>query len=357
MIFYHPRPIPEQPRTGSEMHVAGTLAGFRDLGMEVEIVAGNSGERMERMNNVRRDAERGKRFDFLYGSLTTAPIALNDNHHLPRHPVADLSFFRHLRRCGVPVGLFYPDVYWKFDAYRKLVPILKRLGAVAAYKAELIAFRRVINILFVPSRLMADYVPYWRHDSRVRELFPGCTPRPIGWPVDDGVLRIFYVGAISPPIYDISPLVAAVAACSHVELTVCCPPEETEITKTWPTCDRITIVSGSGPALMPYYEAAHLGALVFANDPYRRFAMPVKLFEYIGMGRPVLGCSTDAAGQFVSSNGLGWAPDPSDLAQTLSRLASRPDEVTQRRNVVLASQTVNSWTERCRQIAETLLSS
>jgi glycosyltransferase involved in cell wall biosynthesis len=355
MIFYHPRPIPERPQAGSDVHVVGTLRGFHALDIEVEVVAGDSRDRIEAMTSVRRAIEHGKKFDFLYGSLTTAPIALNDSHHMPRHPFADLRFFRFLRNRNVPIGLFYPDVFWKFDTYRDSVAVFKRVGAVAAYRAELLAFRRLIDVLFVPSLLMAEHVPSWSGDPRLRQLLPGCTPRDIAWPQDSQILELFYVGAITPPIYDIRPLVAAVAAVDNVHLTVCCPPREAKHVSDWPSCDRVTVVHASGEALETYYERAHVACLFFADDEYRKFAMPVKLFEYIGMGRPILASGTDVAGEFVAAAGLGWSPAPSDLVDVLRRLAANPSEVVERRHAVVAAQKQHGWAVRAKQIAETLL--
>ncbi|WP_285286043.1 hypothetical protein, partial [Klebsiella pneumoniae] len=78
--------------------------------------------------------------------------------HLPTHPLEDFAFLTRLRRHGIPVGLFYRDVYWKFPLYGEGVPKAKQLVAQAMYRYDLLAYRQCLDVLFLPSLRMGEWV-------------------------------------------------------------------------------------------------------------------------------------------------------------------------------------------------------
>jgi len=92
-------------------------------------------------------------------------------------------------------------------------------------------------------------------------------------------------------------------------------------------CDRIRVVHAANEALEPLYEEAHVLSCLLEPTPYREFVMPVKLFEYLGQGRPLLATAGSAAGQFVSTNDIGWSiPYQIEaLAEFLRSLRHRSD--------------------------------
>ena len=47
------------------------------------------------------------------------PTLLTEPHHFPTHPLLDFGFFRYVKKQGIPIGLFYSDIFWKFEDYGK----------------------------------------------------------------------------------------------------------------------------------------------------------------------------------------------------------------------------------------------
>lgn len=355
VIFYYPRPVPQLPRVGSEVRVASMLRAFDQAGADVVVVDGFGRRRAATMRSIARSARRGDRFDLVYGELTTMPTILADPHHLPARPLADARFLRVMRRSGTRVGIFYRDVHWRFEPYRRRTAAAKRYPALAAYRLELAALRHLVDALFLPSPAMTAHLPGWAGDPRVVALPPGGDRLDLEWAPTPGRLALLYVGGVRPPLYDLGPLLDAVVAAPGAHLTVCCPESETGELAAWSGHDRITVVHEHGPALVARYRACDVSCLVYPPDPYRRITMPIKLFESIGAGRPILATDDDPAGLFVAERGLGWAEPLADLAATIGRLVADPAEIARVRDSVVAQQAGHTWQARAEFVVEHLL--
>jgi glycosyltransferase involved in cell wall biosynthesis len=354
MVFHHPLPVEHRPKVGSTLHVTRMIDGFKAAGYEVEVVAGYSSERVRSMKRIRREVTSGRVFDFVYAESSTAPTALNDPNHLPLHPFADWGFLRFLQRQGLPVGLFYPDVHWRFPFYRTAVHPVKRRLAEVFYRFDLWWYQRALDILFLPSSRMRLSVPGWEQSDRVIGLAPGGDIEPFENTHRAGQLHLFYVGSITPPLYDISELVRAVLAVPNVFLTVCCPLGEATLASSF-QCDRVTVIHQHGDALREQYRMSDVACLVYPPEPYREFAMPVKMFEAIGFGRPVLASNGTTAAAFIDATGTGWVVDDNTLVPTLARLAADSGLVATRYDAVVAHQSKHTWESRARFVADSLM--
>lgn len=366
ILFHHPHPLAAQPRTGSQIRPVRMRDAFRSLGYEVVEVTGFTTERLKSLRQVMSDIDRGRRFAFCYSECTTMPTALSDPNHMPLHPFADPLLFRGLKKAGIPSGLFYRDVYWRFDEYREQVPIHKRALSIPLYRFDLLWYSKFVDIVYLPSLGMADSIPGAQH-LRLAELPPAFTPaddvpdRPrSGPPPDDGEgpLRLFYVGSVTPPIYDVTPLLSAVRAVPGIELTLCCPESERDVLETYPEELRVAVdvVHVSGAALTPLYERSDVACLVMGSHPYRDFAMPVKLFEAIGHHRPIIASRATAAGRFVEENELGWTfEEDSEVMGLLKRLLDDRLEVSVGRDHVRERADAHTWTARAAKVADDLI--
>lgn len=208
MVFHTPFPIDRQARAASGIRPWRMMDAFAALGYEVLDVTGTPAERRRRVRALARRLREGQKIDFLYSECATIPTMLAGARHLPPHPVLDPALFSLVRRHGVPTGLFYRDMYWAFEDYEASVgrPLATLMRAV--YHYDLAWYRRLVDILFLPSAQMGHYVPVFPPD-RMEPLPPG------GVVVDDHVpgegLRLLYVGALGGH-YRLQECVRAVAA-------------------------------------------------------------------------------------------------------------------------------------------------
>ena len=354
MLFHAPYPVRGRD-TGSGVRPAKMRDAFEDAGYEVYEVAGYGAERAQSLRRLRWDLRRGLELDFAYGENSTMPTLLTQPHHLPTHPVVDHSLLGLLRRHQVPTGLFYRDVYWRFPAYVQDVGRLIATGTKTLYHAELLAYR-ALDRLYLPSRKMAPFVP-WIRDDQVAELPPGGavhdSRREPG-----GELTVLYVGNVSE-YYRMHELFRAVTATEGVRLIFCTPAEAWDaVGREYPLGEsgRIEVVHARGPQLLPLFARAHACLLTVEPATYRDFAAPVKLFEYIGHGKPVLATSGTHAGELVESAGAGRQVDYSaeaiarqlrQLRDDRGALAALTDQVEQVREQ-------HTWRARARQVAADL---
>lgn len=360
MIFHHPLPLIPDAASASGIRPVQMKRSFEELGYEVWEVTGYTKERGRLASEVRYAIRCGVRFDFCYSESSTMPMTMTNPTHLPTRPFLDVGFFRSLRRNGVPVGQFLRDIYWVFPNYRESLPFFKLRAALAAYEWDMRTLRHHVDRVFLPSLKVGEYINLG--NVPVSALEPGHGhAEPLSGPEEGASL--FYVGGIGPG-YKLHELFAAVKRAWEeknldVRLTVCLRSEEWDAVKheyeQW-ACPAIEIVHGHGNSLREYFERTNIAAIVVDLDEYWKLGVPVKLYEYVGAGKPVMVTKGSLAGDMVERMELGWTVDnsPEAVVELLERLANDPQEIQRVRARVLAQRDAHTWLERARQAVEEL---
>ena len=101
------------------------LNAFKSIGYNVDIVMGYGKERKYSIGQIKRKIKDGVKYDFMYSESSTEPTILTEKNHIPMFPFLDFGFFSFCKRHGIKIGLFYRDVYWKFDEYKLSVSFVK----------------------------------------------------------------------------------------------------------------------------------------------------------------------------------------------------------------------------------------
>lgn len=361
IVFHHPLPIVPEGASGSQVRPYRMLHAFRDLGYDVRVVAGTAAQRRRAIASVDAELRKGTRFAFAYGESSTMPTALTEPHHLPVRPFMDFAFFRRLRGAGTPVGLFYRDVHWRFDEYRRRVPWYKRAAAVTFYNYEWQLYRQSLDHLFLPSLRMAQALPSVWPEQRLSALPPGCELTEESATTDSslaGKLRLLYVGGVTPPHYDLKPMIDVVARTPGITLTLCCRAEEWTLASSYYGTvpgECVEVVHAMGRFLDAHYAAADAFLLYWRPDEYLDFAMPVKVLEAIGHRLPVITTAGTEAARFIEQEGVGWVvATDAELESLLSRLRTDRRPLAEKRAALKASRERNSWQARARCVAEIL---
>lgn len=354
MVFHAPYPLQGEGTTGSAVRPARMRLAFAELGYDVVEVTGTGAGRGAALRALRRRLQAGERFDFCYAENSTMPTLLTETHHLPTHPLVDLQLLRGLRRRQVPAGMFYRDVYWRFPEYTERVNRLVAAGTRSLYHAELLAYRRLLDRVYVPSVQIGAYLPHLRPEQLVA-LPPGGDI--VDMPGEPGPFTVLYVGNISA-YYRMHALVRAAARVPDVRVVLCTPAD------AWaavagdyaPLPPNLQVVHRSGAGLAELFARADVCSLVVEPSEYRGFAAPVKLFEYLGHGKPVLASAGTHAAQLVDDGALGWSVPyaVADLVATLARLRDHPAEVAEARARVRVAREGHSWAARAAQVADDL---
>ncbi len=339
VIFYLPyRPDPSRP-SGTNIRPFKMLEAFKSAGCNVIKVWGYSWERKAEARRVIEKIKDGNiSFPaFVYSESSTSPMALTDPNHFP-HPFLDFTILKTFKKLGMPIFMFYRDVYWKFPKYMEISPVKKALLKFF-YLHEIRWISKIVDVLFLPSLKMKEVLRELEKKVIFEELPPGTDGFAADSLSEDNLEREFqelvviYVGGITGSLYDISAMLEALSLLKGstsriVKLIIVTRENEwkkylaghgrlIEAVK-----DRIEVHHVSGDALKELYSKAHVASLFLPPVDYRKFAMPVKLFEYISQGKPVVASSGTAVADFISRNGSGWVLDysPEVLAEFLSSL-------------------------------------
>lgn len=304
MIFHHPIPILSEGKSGSQVRPYSMLKAFEAIGYEVDLVAGYGLERKRAINKIERAVRQGRKYDFIYSESSTMPTLLTEKHHFPSYPFLDFGFFRWAKGNSIPIGLFYRDIYWKFPMYADEVSWIKRAVSIPMYKYDWRKYKRLLTHLFLPSVKMQEVLPNeW--SAGISALPPACELKlNIKSKIrgKNNELNLFYVGGVLPPGYDLRPLFQTIKGLDGIHLTICSREQEWETTgRLYKPIDKriVEIIHMSGSALQPYYEEADIFVMIRNPHEYLDFAMPVKVFETLGYGVPILTLDGTEAARFI----------------------------------------------------------
>ena len=358
MVFHTAYALDPNATSASGIRPVKMLAAFRELGYHVFEVTGTPKQRKAAMDDVRRHLLDGGAIDFAYSESSTRPTLMLPRDLDLRHPTMDFTFMRALHAKHIPIGLFYRDVYWQFPEYRERVGPLLPLYTLPLYRYDLRRYNDYLTRLYLPSMEMARYVPIARQEL-MEALPPGSDIVVRAHRHRPGTVNLFYVGSLGNH-YRLDEGVRAVEQTDGASLTICTAEGEWDNARTRyePLIDHghTTVVHTSGAGLEPHYAAADIGVMFFEPIEYREFAVPVKLFEYIGHGIPIIATEGTLAGRFVRDNDLGWVLpyDSQALADLLADLRDHPEKIEEKARSVEALRPAHTWIARAQQVAEDL---
>jgi glycosyltransferase involved in cell wall biosynthesis len=335
--------------SGSSVRPQRMYEAFRALGYEVELLAGLQNRRLERLKNVYKTYRRLRKNglpDLCYVEPPSGPF----------FNLCDHLLLIWLKRRGVPIGLFYRDAVWKFAKWWQ-VRGLKRLALVLMHRFDLLVIRRCCKTVFFPTQSMAELF-----DLPNKGVLPPAGEDRLTAP--RGVTRqAVYVGGVSSR-YGTDILLAAFSLLNRrlpqpVFLKLVCRESAANpLFGGYRDEPWLEIISASGPQLEPIYKGCDVALFSGRRDIYMDFCMPVKLFEYISYGLPVVTTDCTEAARFVRENGLGLVSrdDPQSFAGCIERLYSEPELLKAAAGrCALTLRQGNLWVHRARQAAQEIL--
>jgi len=362
IVFHHPGPVAPDGRTGSQVRPWQLLRAFSEEGYDVVPVVGFGAARQDQVRGVYRALNSDRRVAFVYSESRSIPTLLTEPDRLPRFPTMDFRFLRVMRMAGVPVGLFYRDVFWRFAMYRSMLSWSGRALTIPLYRYDWWWYQRVVDHLFLPSQGMAPHLPTSWPLNRISALPPGIRSASSSGLIEGSLrgrsLQFLYVGGVRPPSYDLEPLLTLMRGLPGVRLTLCCRSEEWESVRPLYAAlinDQIDVVHRTGKALRELYTNADLFSLVRQPHEYLDFAVPVKLFESVGFGLPILTLAGTEAARMVEKYDLGWVVEDTACVRPLvERLQCNPSLLAEKRAAVSRAQAQHTWGERVREVVSKL---
>ncbi len=357
IIFHVPYFVDENRLSGSSIRPMKLLQGFKDIGYNVDVVMGYGSTRKESIAKIKQKIEQGTSYDFCYSESSTMPTLLTEKNHLPSYPFLDFDFFKFLKSKGVKIGLFYRDIYWLFEEYKKSVSHSKRLISTFFYKYDLKKYEELVDIIYLPSLKMKRYIPI-NQNLQFYELPPGIDERGDYTKEPSADMKFFYVGGLGD-LYQLDEFLKAVNSLEFAYLTICTRKDEWESLKDRYSPylnDRINIIHEDPKGYEPFLKEADIGVLFVKPVEYRDFAVPVKLFEYIKYSKPILTVEKTAVGDFVEKHNIGWSLPYSsyELKLLLNRLYENRTEIDEKKKNTQEIIHKHTWKARALKVKEDL---
>ena len=359
IIFHHPLPLDNKTKSGSGVRPIKMLNAFNELGFEIDLVTGYSNERKKKIDSVVQNIRKGIKYDFCYSESSTMPTLLCDENHIPLHPFMDFDFFKKLKLNSIPIGLFYRDIYWRFpELYDNKVGKIKSFIAKLFYRYDLKKYQTLVSKLYIPSDRMSKYIPL-KNTEFTKPLPPGGENIIGKFYSPTEPIKILFVGGFNDN-YKMHKLFKVMKNFPNISLTVCNREKEWQTFKNEYIeymCPNIEIVHKSGKDLFDLYANSNIASIFVEPHLYWEFAAPVKLFEYLGMGKPIIATSNTFAGDFVEKNDIGWSIEYSEIAiiKLLNNLQKNFNEVITKADNCIKIAADNTWLARARQVEFDLL--
>lgn len=356
VIVYYPFFVDTERDAASQLRPQLMVEGFRQAGYEVEVISGYSADRKRRCRNVRRKIRNGIKYEALYCEFSTMPTLLADRHHLPLRPFFDYHFLAFCKQAGIRIGLFYRDAHWNFPGLG--LSGIKGWIAHRFYHYDLWQCNRLLDVLFLPSIRMLEYIPF-TPKMPVTTLLPGApevTTRDFHeiTHTNPKRIRILFVGGIM--LYDFEIVFRALQRVERVELTLCCRKPEWQ--EEYPRykellTDRIHVVHQNGPSIVNLYQQADYFIIPFKPEGYGWYTIPYKLFEALGYEVPVLAYKGCPTAEMVEDMGVGHTVeyDEDKLVALLEQLD--PSTIDRERMRQVAEN--NTWQVRAEQAVQQIL--
>ncbi|GAA5645579.1 glycosyltransferase family protein [Vibrio proteolyticus] len=347
VICYFPFPLSKDKSRGSAIRPLRMVEAFKSIGCHVTVIDGYSKDRSKKIAQL--DV---KDIHFVYAESSTMPLALTDPDHFPRKPCLEYNFFNKLSSKGVPVYYFYRDIYWRFPEYKQNLSFFKWFPAKVFYWLELIQMSKVVSKLYLPSQEMSRYLPV--EFEHISSLPPGSIEKDLDLKKHkgNGILKLLYVGGVSKPHYDISPLIKlALKFESKLDITICCRSEEWKSFNISSIPKNITIVHSSGDELDELYLSTDLFANIRITSEYLSFAMPIKVFESLGYGVPQITQSGTAQANFVESENIGITySNEEELFSLVNGILEDKSKLSKLKENCLVARKKHYWNSRANTI-------
>lgn len=350
----------EPANSGSSVRPQQMLHAFQKIGCSMKVLDGWHNKRKERRAHVKEvmrwlDTHQVR---YCYVEPPSGPFFVRE----------DLMLLKKLHKMGVPIGLFYRDIYWRFKSQFTKINPLKFFLIQCLQRRDLAVFKKTVSLFYFPTRQMASiadfHVPF-------AILPPGAELSEADSPDfleierirNADVLTLFFVGGLSPS-YGFDILLDAVKTINQqqlrLRLTVACREQEwldfqqryTVETWDWLTVHHVSF----GDGLEGLYQQVDFSVLPLRKNTYTDFAISVKLFEYVAYRKPILCTNLDAMSQIVEENDLGWVCK--DTAEEMTRVLE--SIIADRRSIIEKKENIkrflpdNTWEARARKVFSTL---
>jgi glycosyltransferase involved in cell wall biosynthesis len=321
--------------------VTGGLIGLRSLLKGNQTDISHLRFRSRFLNEFRCviDKEMIRSLDGMYIEALASPLLL-----------PDYWFMELVKNSDVPIFPFIRDLYWQYPG------TLRETRWVKAWfnrcKDEMQWYLKNANGMLFPSSDMAETVSF----SNKYVLPPAGDPSRCLNPQLPRKKIVTFVGGVSPKMgVDILARAMEIVIREHPDAHCNIVGNgDIDIVNQWCKKPYISHLPDRTYFDIPkILTDSNLTVIPHPNIPHNDFAIPVKLFDYMSSGRPVVATNCPSMAQFIEREQIGVVTEdnPESLAEGIIYLFDNPDLAQKYAGNALNSvKTRHSWRNRAKSL-------
>lgn len=362
IIYHHPDTLGNDLSWPCNLRPMKMLSALEETGEEVFALVGTCNERKKKFKLLEGKLRNCDEEILYYCESSNRFTALDWAKVNPLNFEFDAKVAGLLKAQGVKTSLFYRDLHWLLPKVvtSRTGDFLRTQIKAAFEKRALRHWQKSLDILFLPHTTMAEHIPFDFPNSEIRSLPPGGDGEPSqSFREEGGPLNLIYVGSIKPKVYDLRGFLTEFKTNQNAHLTLITRPDGLALVGDlyrFEAMKNVTVCHAQGDGLAEYYQAADIAVLIMSKSDYIGFSMPVKVFEAISYGLPLIVTAEQlAVADFVKKEKVGWVvKDPLEFNKLLDYLRDHPAEVERFRQRVLEVRERHSWLARAQEVIKLL---
>ena len=362
IIFYQPIEKSDalDSQSGTVIRPRELKKAFVDSGYEVFDINGNIKHRIKEASLILKEHN----INYIYVESANIPMSISNRKHWKVGLLSDIRIFYKASK-KMKIGIFYRDAHWRYKNFLSSVGIFKGCLLKILFYIEYICIKKVFDYIFVPSMEFCQLLPRVKGKAIYAPLPPGidefCKDR---FSFSKEGLNFLYSGNVSNGgTYDIEGLIEMILSAKDLKLklTINTPHnswEKYRNSNLYEKNDNIIVSHYTYDEMLYKVDiGTYNAAIIYLSLPQKEHlaAMPIKLFQYIGLGLPIIGCGESAYNEFIIKHDIGWVIDSwSELDELVNYLKNNPIELEKKHKNVVKVKIENSWKERVGEIEKLL---
>ncbi len=339
----------ENATSGSRLRPKEMLKGFKEQGLHVLTLTGDqyAPSRKKDIQKLLTQIKTEKPA-FCYIESPTYPIM--------KH--RDRKLIKQLHRQGIKIGYFYRDFYRKFpmrSGRRSISRAMKdKLLDFLQWRTDRVL--RYCDIVYFPSEQCKELFSF----KDMRSLPPAgenhlpSVPKPVNY-------TCIYVGGIVGH-YDGKLLLDTFEELAKRDnryklILVCRKDEWDRLDHPAKQAEWLEVHHTSGDELAALYGRAQIGLVSQrADNQYNKYVIPVKTFEYMSYGLPIVSVNVEALAGFIEQVDIGLVvhASPSDFADGIQKILENDCYSEYCRRISQKLLTQNLWSHRAQSVIRDL---
>lgn len=328
--------------SGSMVRPQKIYDAFMESRNEIKLVYGNQNNKEFRKQQVKeiRKWLKNSKPSFCYIESPSYPFLNN----------FDIGLIKKIHNLKIPILIFYRDAYWKFpEIWGKKG--LKKLILLFLYKRDVRIIKKNCDIVYFPSNSMVNLFNF--KNSKI--LMPGCD---VNIYVKKQICKhVIYVGGISDR-YGTKLLLDAFEIINkdtiNIKLNLVCRKNEWDkFSEDMGKKEWLNVYHYSGGEdLKQIYEESDIAVIPFKKVEYMDMAVPVKLFEYLGYGMPIIATNCAETEKIILDFKCGKVCNDNahSIANEIVKLYSNSAEIEEIKENIKKAVDNNTWAKRVETI-------